>query len=178
VGILASGASAVHGVFALVFVPLMLLPDIEGYEGILELDPRRRAQFALGPQPSELRRQVIQMRDLCDEVIADGGKDSGWFLHGDRKFTAAHLRDESDRLGDHKLRELARAAAQAWDSTFAAAPPPRPARAYNLNRPDMYRDEDLAHDSRRARATDGADVAKVQCGLVIARLNELEARGI
>jgi hypothetical protein len=123
----------------------------------------------------------VELRTLFNEIIADGGEESPWFMHEDRKHVADHVRDQAQRRGDPELKKRALAAADSWNRAFASAPPEA---ALGLG--DLYvgfgdpmpkpeaTEEELDHDRRRGQVLDAANEGVGHCRAALKRLTELE----
>ena len=121
-----------------------------------------------------LRERLRQLASLLDEVLAQGGRVTAWFLSADRKRIAEQVREQAARVGDGELRAHAQAAADAWDSAFAYAPPERGLRVYSPNQPDAYKEADRGRGARMERVCGAAEAGKAAARRAVERLTELE----
>jgi hypothetical protein len=138
---------------------------------------RRESRIALGPDATELRRQLLRLRDLFGDIVAEGGVDHSWFVAENRKKAGDDLREQAKRVGDPELKQCAGHAARSWDAAFAQSPPSRGPRVYNLGAPPdpIYLQQDAVEQQRRQKVVDAAALGQEQCASAISRLNQLEA---
>jgi hypothetical protein len=131
--------------------------------------------MATGRAPAQFRDALTDLRWLFEDVIADGGKDTAWFLQEDRKRVAVLVRNQAERAEAGKLKRSALAAVTSWDAACAGAPAEaEPVVLIGDHSDGQHRQFALEHDQRQSQATDVAEEGVGHCLAAITRLNALE----